>query len=58
MKHLDSFNMTEQMTGQMSSKKSDAQYSMIFEDSPKTGIASAFQQEKLKAIELQKELDS
>jgi alpha-tubulin suppressor-like RCC1 family protein len=55
---MDSINMTEQTTGQMSTKKSELQYSMIFDESPKGGLASAFQQEKLKTMELQKELES
>ena len=58
LKHMDSINMTEQTTGQMGTKKSELQYSMIFNDSPKGGLASAFQQEKLKSMELQKELES
>jgi hypothetical protein len=58
LKHVDSFNLTEQTTGQMSAKKSELQYSMIFDESPKSGLASAFQQEKLKSMELQKELES
>jgi uncharacterized protein YfeS len=58
LKHMDSINMTEQTTGQMSTKKSELQYSMIFDESPKGDLASAFQQEKLKTMELQKELES